>query len=79
MSASVRLSGPDAACHTSPQPPHDVGFSLGLEDKTAIDGTTAGALRDRATATKRAYRQRSYVGLTLLLVGFIVQLIDAVS
>ena len=62
-----------------PQPPHDVGFNLGLEDKTPVGNSTAGALRAEAALRKRAYRCLAYAGLTLLLVGFVLQLAAAVS
>jgi hypothetical protein len=60
-----------------PQPAHDDSPSLGLEDGTPVEGGTVAEVRERAQRTKVIYRGLALLGLTLLLLGFVLQLIEA--
>ena len=62
-----------------PQPQHDEGVSWGLEDATPFEGGTVAEFKQRAQRRKERYRRLAYVGLTFLLLGFVLQLADALT
>ncbi|MCX5825359.1 MAG: hypothetical protein NTY86_18165 [Deltaproteobacteria bacterium] len=58
-----------------PQPSHEEGVSLGLEDGTTFtDGTSVAKINARVRKRKRIYLVFSNLALLLLLAGFICQL-----
>jgi hypothetical protein len=59
-----------------PQPNHDEGVSLGLEDGTVFaDGTSVADINRQTAARKRKYMVWSRVGLSLMFLGFLLQLV----
>ncbi|EML2677531.1 MULTISPECIES: hypothetical protein [Enterobacteriaceae] len=57
-----------------PQPSHDEGVSLGLEDGTPLgDGTTVGERNVKIRKRKARYKFFAYVALSLMLFGFVLQ------
>ncbi len=61
-----------------PQPAHDEGFGLGLEDNTPVEGGTVQEARARNAHRKAMYRCIAFLGVMLLVVGFSLQLAAAV-
>jgi len=58
-----------------PQPSHEVGVSLGLEDATVFkDGTSVASINAAIRRRKRIYQIFSNLALALLLAGFVLQL-----
>jgi hypothetical protein len=60
-----------------PQPQHDEGVYWGLEDDTPIEGGTVSEFKQRVERRKALYRRLASIALGFLLVGFILQLADA--
>lgn len=59
-----------------PQPSHEEGVSMGLEDATVLrDGTSVREINAKKRRRKRLYVTFAYVALSLLLAGFICQLV----
>ena len=63
-----------------PQPDFDTSVSLGVEDNTPVgEGLTAKEYGKKIEQRKKKYKTMSYVALSLLLLGFIFQLIALLS
>ncbi len=62
-----------------PQPQHDDSPGIALEDNTPIEGGTVLEVKERTLRRKVIYRRLAFLGLTLLLIGFALQLWDAVA
>ena len=62
-----------------PQPPHETGISLGLEDNTPIDGSgeTLAEHNKAVEARRQFYTKMSRLGLCLIFLGFFCQLVAA--
>ena len=59
-----------------PQPSFDEGVGLALEDNTVLeDGTTAGQYSAMTRASKESYISLSRFGRSLIIAGFILQII----
>ena len=59
-----------------PQPPHEKGVSLGLEDGTVLaNGTSVAEINAKAERRKQVYTAFAYIALSFLLAGFLCQLI----
>lgn len=59
-----------------PQPSHREGVSIVLEDATPLrNGLTAGEHAAIVRRRKKLYRRLAYLALTLILLGFVFQLI----
>jgi hypothetical protein len=62
-----------------PQPPHDEGVGLGLQDATRLANGMTVAEHNASVRRRRAlYKIFSTVGLGLLFVGFLLQLPAAI-
>ena len=57
-----------------PQPSHEEGVGIGLEDSTPFGGSTVGDYNRQITRRKRIYLTCSRIGLALMFSGFILQL-----
>jgi hypothetical protein len=61
-----------------PQPSHEEGVSLGLENSTPLRSGITVAERNASIRDRRAkYKRRSSAGFTLMALGFIFQLVAA--
>ena len=59
-----------------PQPSFEEGAGLGLEDSTILsNGKTVKENDNEIRKTKVSFKAKSYCGLTLIIIGFIFQLI----
>lgn len=59
-----------------PQPSFEKGSPLGLEDNTVLsNGKTVKETAEEAKKQKVIYREKSSFGLSLIILGFIFQLI----
>jgi hypothetical protein len=60
-----------------PQPSHEEGVALGLQDATPLpSGETVAQHNTRVRQRRRVYISFSHLALGLMLVGFLLQLID---
>ncbi|MGS4265347.1 hypothetical protein [Serratia marcescens] len=60
-----------------PQPSHDEGVSLGLEDNTRLnDGTTVKQRNLKIKRRKFIYKSFAYLALALMIMGFALQLLS---
>lgn len=58
-----------------PQPSHEEGVSRGLGDGTVFtDGTSVAEINKRVRTRRRIYAAFAYVALSLILLGFVLQL-----
>ncbi|ECA4267747.1 hypothetical protein Q0A17_21205 [Citrobacter sp. S2-9] len=60
-----------------PQPSHDEEVSLGVGEGTVFaDGRTAKSMMDEVRRRKKRYQRRAFLALTLMLLGFLFQLVS---
>ena len=59
-----------------PQPSHEEGVKVGLEDNTPLaDGRTVAQFNEDVRRKKAKYLFRSRAGLGLMFIGFVLQLV----